>query len=159
MPLLPENYVEDYLVNVRGLSESQMSSSSGFTGFDFDRVWTMGSGSYPYPVLQSMNLPDSGSGGGSTTQPSSGTIPTPVLAKAEFANKAVTVTWSLPLTVPGQTHTVDSFNILRKSGSGSSYQKIATVSGSSSGSYTDRAVIIGATYTYTCLLYTSQMRF
>jgi hypothetical protein len=149
VPLLPENYVEDYLVNVRGLSESQMGSSSSFSGFDFDSVWTMGSGSYPYPVLQSMNLPDSGSGGGSTTQPSSGTIPTPVLDKAEFANKAVTVTWTLPLTVPGQTHTVDSFNILRKSGSGSSYQKIATVSGSSGGSYTDRAVIIGATYTYT----------
>lgn len=88
-------------------------------------------------------------GGGDSAQPSSGTIPTPVLDKAEFANKAVTVTWTLPLTVPGQTHTVDSFNILRKSGSGSSYQKIATVSGSSGGSYTDRAVIIGATYTYT----------
>ena len=122
-----------------------MGSSSSFTGFDFGGTWTMGSGSYPYPVLQSMNLP----GGGDSAQPSSGTIPTPVLDKAEFANKAVTVTWTLPLTVPGQTHTVDSFNILRKSGSGSSYQKIATVSGSSGGSYTDRAVIIGATYTYT----------
>lgn len=145
LPLLPEGYEDDYLVNVRSLSESQMGSSSSFTGFDFGGTWTMGSGSYPYPVLQSMNL----SGGGDSAQPSSGTIPTPVLDKAEFANKAVTVTWTLPLTVPGQTHTVDSFNILRKSGSGSSYQKIATVSGSSGGSYTDRAVIIGATYTYT----------
>ena len=75
--------------------------------------------------------------------------PHPRSGEAEFANKAVTVTWTLPLTVPGQTNTVDSFNILRKSGSGSSYQVIATVSGSSGGSYTDRAVIIGATYTYT----------
>lgn len=137
------------LNTIRSLSADQMKKSGDFGGFDFDSVWTMGSGSYPYPVLQSMNLSGGGSSGGSATQPSSGTIPTPVLDKAEFANKAVTVTWTLPLTVPGQTHTVDSFNILRKSGSGSSYQKIATVSGSSGGSYTDRAVIIGATYTYT----------
>lgn len=149
LPLLPEGYADDSLVNVRGLSERQMGSSSSFTGFDFDSIWTMGSGSYPYPVLRGMRFSGGGSSGDSTTQPSSGTIPTPVLEKAEFANKAVTVTWTLPLTVPGQTHTVDSFNILRKSGSGSSYQKIATVSGSSGGSYTDRAVIIGATYTYT----------
>ena len=134
------------LNTIRSLSADQMKKSSNFGGFDFDSVWTMGSGSYPYPVLRNARGTDVGSG---TTPPSSGTIPTPVLEKAEFANKAVTVTWTLPLTVPGQTHTVDSFNILRKSGSGSSYQKIAAVSGSSGGSYTDRTVIIGATYTYT----------
>ena len=150
-PLLPEDCVEDYLVNVRGLSESQMSSSSSFTGFDFDSVWTMGGSSYPYPVLQSMNLAGGSSGGGSTPQPSSATIPTPVLDDPACTEEGVSLSWSLPLVVPGETHTVDGFYILRKTAA-DSYQRIGQV-GEYAHSYVDTSVQEGQTYTYTIQAY------
>ena len=47
-------YCEYQYNNSKGgnaLSEASMKDSRAFAGFDFDRVWTMGTGDYKYPVL------------------------------------------------------------------------------------------------------------
>ena len=36
------------------LTENQMRTSAAFTGFDFSNIWTMGSGSYRYPILKTV---------------------------------------------------------------------------------------------------------
>jgi|GEM_PF-2878790 len=39
---------------VKKLTESQMKDKTSFVGFDFDAVWEMGSGDYPYPVFKAI---------------------------------------------------------------------------------------------------------
>ncbi len=40
------------------LTPAAMQQQSSFAGFDFENVWQMGSGSYPYPVLRGLEVPD-----------------------------------------------------------------------------------------------------
>ena len=54
MPVYGTIHNTPTLDNVAPLTTSQMGSAASFAGFDFGSVWTMGSGGYPYPVLQSM---------------------------------------------------------------------------------------------------------
>lgn len=42
----------DQLENITRLTDSQARSQSSYKGFDFDSVWEMGGGNYPYPVLR-----------------------------------------------------------------------------------------------------------
>ncbi|MEQ2455775.1 S-layer homology domain-containing protein [Flavonifractor hominis] len=132
------------LTNLRSLTADQMKKSSSFGGFDFDNVWTMDSGSYPYPVLQGIDL----SGGGSTTSPSSN-IPTPIMTKVTSTKSGVQVSWTRPLDSLNTTYTIDGYYILRKS-SGGSFQKIGETTGTS---YMDTTAEEGRTYTYTVQAY------
>ncbi len=134
------------LNNIRSLTADQMKNSGSFGGFNFDSVWTMGSGSYLYPVLKSMDL-----SGGSTTQPPSGAIPTPILDEPTCTEEGVSLSWTLPLEVPDKPHTVDGFYILRKT-AGGSYQRVGQV-GEYDNLYTDTSVQEGQTYTYTIQAY------
>ncbi|MBR1691711.1 MAG: Ig domain-containing protein [Lachnospiraceae bacterium] len=45
-----------YGVPVTYLTNSQMQQQSSFAGFDFDNVWEMGTGNYPYPVLRDAGI-------------------------------------------------------------------------------------------------------
>lgn len=40
------------ITDVRTLSDSEMRDQTNFQGYDFDSVWQMGLGDYPYPVLR-----------------------------------------------------------------------------------------------------------
>ena len=40
------------ITDVRALSDSEMRDQTNFQGYDFDSVWQMGLGDYPYPVLR-----------------------------------------------------------------------------------------------------------
>lgn len=54
------------------LSPSAMQEQSSFAGWDFENVWQMGSGDYPYPVLRvasNSQPPDSGHSGYPATEP------------------------------------------------------------------------------------------
>lgn len=133
------------LNTIRSLTADQMKKSSSFGGFDFDSVWTMGSGSYPYPVLQSMDLP----GGGSSTPPPSSNIPTPILEKVTSTKSGVQVSWTRPLDNLNTTYTIDGYYILRKS-SGGGFQKIGETTGLL---YMDTTAEEGHTYTYTVQAY------
>ena len=42
----------NYIDNTRSLSDGLMKRQNSFTGFDFAETWIMGTGDYPYPVLQ-----------------------------------------------------------------------------------------------------------
>lgn len=44
-------YIYENRTGGNPLNEASMKDSRAFVGFDFDRVWTMGTGDYKYPVL------------------------------------------------------------------------------------------------------------
>lgn len=49
--------------DVKGMSAGDMSQAENYKGFDFDTVWQIGSGDYPYPVFKETTyLPDDGIG-------------------------------------------------------------------------------------------------
>lgn len=87
----------------------------------------------------------------SAPQPSSGIIPTPILDEPACTKEGVSLSWTLPLEVPDQPHTVDGFYILRKT-AGGSYQRIGQV-GAYTHLYADTSVQEGQTYTYTVQAY------
>lgn len=87
----------------------------------------------------------------SAPQPSSGIIPTPILDEPTCTKEGVSLSWTLPLEVPDQPHTVDGFYILRKT-AGGSYQRVGQV-GAYTHLYTDTSVQDGQTYTYTVQAY------
>lgn len=136
------------LNTIRSLAADQMKKSGNFGGFDFDSVWTMGSGSYPYPVLRNACGTDVGS---ATPPSSSDIIPTPILNDPTCTKEGVSLSWTLPLVVPGEIHTVDGFYILRKT-TGGNYQRVAQA-GEYDSLYTDTSVQEGQTYTYTVQAY------
>ena len=82
-----------------------------------------------------------------------GAIPTPSLNDPTCTEEGVSLSWTLPLEVPGETQTVDGFCILRKT-AGGSYQPIDQVVGKYyTHSYVDTSVQEGQTYTYTVQAY------
>ena len=82
-----------------------------------------------------------------------GAIPTPILNDPTCTEEGVSLSWTLPLEVPGETQTVDGFCILRKT-AGGSYQPIDQVVGKYyTHSYVDTSVQEGQTYTYTVQAY------
>lgn len=78
-------------------------------------------------------------------------IPTPILDEPTCTKEGVSLSWTLPLEVPDQPHTVDGFYILRKT-AGGSYQRIGQV-GAYTHLYADTSVQEGQTYTYTVQAY------
>lgn len=78
-------------------------------------------------------------------------IPTPILDEPTCTKEGVSLSWTLPLEVPDQPHTVDGFYILRKT-AGGSYQRVGQV-GAYTHLYTDTSVQEGQTYTYTVQAY------
>ena len=80
-----------------------------------------------------------------------GAIPIPILNDPTCTEEGVSLSWTLPLEVPGETQTVDGFCILRKT-AGGSYQPIDQV-GEYTHSYVDTSVQEGQTYTYTVQVY------
>lgn len=96
--------------------------------------------------------PDSDTGNTPSTQPvPTSFIPTPILDDPTCTEEGVSVSWTLPLVVPGETHTVDGFYILRKT-AGGSYQRVGQV-GEYTHLYADTSVQEGQTYTYTVQAY------
>lgn len=96
--------------------------------------------------------PDSDTGNTPSTQPvPTSFIPTPILDDPTCMEEGVSVSWTLPLVVPGETHTVDGFYILRKT-AGGSYQRVGQV-GEYTHLYADTSVQEGQTYTYTVQAY------
>lgn len=96
--------------------------------------------------------PDSDTGNTPSTQPvPTSFIPTPILDDPTCTEEGVSVSWTLPLVVPGETHTVDGFYILRKT-AGGSYQRVGQV-GEYTHLYLDTSVQEGQTYTYTVQAY------
>ena len=96
--------------------------------------------------------PDSDTGNTPSTQPvPTSFIPTPILNDPTCTEEGVSVSWTLPLVVPGETHTVDGFYILRKT-AGGSYQRVGQV-GEYTHLYADTSVQEGQTYTYTVQAY------
>ena len=92
-------------------------------------------------------------GPGSESEPEVPTsfIPTPILDDPTCTEEGVSLSWTLPLVVPGETHTVDGFYILRKT-AGGSYQRVGQV-GEYTHLYADTSVQEGQTYTYTVQAY------
>ena len=78
-------------------------------------------------------------------------IPTPILDDPTCTEEGVSLSWTLPLEIPGETQTVDGFYILRKT-AGGSYQRIGQV-GEYTYLYVDTSVQEGQTYTYTVQAY------
>lgn len=78
-------------------------------------------------------------------------IPTPILDEPTCTKEGVSLSWTLPLEVPDQSHTVDGFYILRKT-AGGNYQRVGQV-GAYTHLYTDTSVQEGQTYTYTIQAY------
>ena len=96
--------------------------------------------------------PDSDTGNTPSTQPvPTSFISTPILDDPTCMEEGVSVSWTLPLVVPGETHTVDGFYILRKT-AGGSYQRVGQV-GEYTHLYADTSVQEGQTYTYTVQAY------
>ena len=148
MPVYGTIHNTPTLDNVTALTASQMGSAASFGGFDFGSVWTMGSGGYPYPVLQSMYETPSGSDDPSGSDNPNAIIPTPNLQSVSNRQGGVLVEWSVPLETPDQPHKVDGYYVLRGTGSGS-YERIADVDGFITWSYVDASAVDGQTYTYT----------
>lgn len=56
------NYTTSDSDSVTGLTAGQMKSKSAFTGFDFDKIWTIDSNAeYPYPTLREVPYVDNNS--------------------------------------------------------------------------------------------------
>ena len=87
----------------------------------------------------------------SEPEPPTSFIPTPILDDPTGTEEGVSLSWTLPLEIPGETQTVDGFYILRKT-AGGSYQRIGQV-GEYTHLYVDTSVQEGQTYTYTVQAY------
>ena len=80
------------------------------------------------------------------------TIPTPVLQTIKNKTDGIAITWNADFYLPGVSLDSLGYHILRKT-EGGSYQKIATISDLSTGTYTDTSVKMLETYTYTVRIF------